>query len=178
METLVLMSSDNLTSFGLAMAPWPATLIHLDLTLCSLVTDLNFLAQLPNLRVLKLTNCTGIKHRGGFDVLKIHCRALQVLEMTQCEGLRNVVIDVDSSVDSFEPLATVGTLQVLKTFGGGYHPTSVSFDCFLEHPSLRDIELHYFSFVRVLPTLRCLNSFTIYQPLSELLVGGPDGFFD
>ena len=90
METLVLKGSDNLTSFGLAMAPWPATLIHLDLTSCSLVTELNFLAQLPNLQVLKLANCTGIKHRGGFDVLATHCRALQVLDMKECGGLINL----------------------------------------------------------------------------------------
>ena len=36
---------------------------HSDLTSCSLVTELNFLSDLPNLRVLKLTNCTGITGR-------------------------------------------------------------------------------------------------------------------
>ena len=81
METLVFLRSKELTSFGLAMAPWHATLIHLDLTSCSLVTDLNFLSHLPNLQVLILTNCIGIKHREGFDELRTHCRALQVLEM-------------------------------------------------------------------------------------------------
>ena len=188
METLVLSRSGQLTSFGLAMVPWPASLIHLNLTSCSLVTDLNFLSQLPNLRYLNLSFCTSIKHRGGFDVLKTHCRALQNLEIERCEGLRNVEflrghpaltsIDVTGSqVETFEPLATVRSLQILQAIRGRCPPPSFSFDCFLDHPSLCDIQFDFLPFARALPTLRFLSSFHFSSCYMD---GGPlsDDFLD
>ena len=77
-------------------------------------------------------------------------------------------------VDTFVSLATVKTLQVPKAMRHTPPPTSLKFDCFVNHPSLCGIEFNNRPFIRVLPTLLCLCSFVYTSSHGGPLSNGLD----